>query len=128
MDTISEILEKIEEAHSNKDIMDAFRVGTSTLKQTTKQFNLSKETVDEVIDDLSSVLADQREIDEAISTGMSQLSGPDDTELEEELEKMMKEEQKSNSTCDQITELISSFDSVKIVNTPPKVEKQKIMI
>jgi len=85
-ETIKDILDKIDEAHTNKEILDAYRVGTSSIKDTTKRLGLNVEAIDEVMLDLAEVMADQREIDEAMKTGVET---DQDQELEEELQQLM---------------------------------------
>jgi len=83
-DTLREILERIDDAQTNKKILDAYKLGTGTLKSLTEQYGLTPEAVDKVMIDLDEVLADQREIDAALIAGSKEL-GFNEEELSEEL-------------------------------------------
>jgi len=118
IDTIVQILEKIEDTQTNKEMLDAFKIGTHTLNQTTKKFGLTVEAVDETFSELSDVLADQQEIDRAFLTGASQVLGPTEEDLEQELEKLMAVE---NVAEENVENLISEIKQLKVVNSPPQV-------
>jgi charged multivesicular body protein 7 len=106
-------------------MLDAFRVGTSTLKDVTRKWGLDVDNVNSVMNDLADTLADQKEIDEAMTSGMQSIPGMEDTEeLEEELEKLMESEVVVQQP--QEDDLVSQLNSLKIANSPlPKTEASR---
>jgi len=120
-DTIKEILERIDNAHTNKAILDAYRLGTNTLKETTKQSGLSAEAVDEVMVELDEAFANQREIDEALKVGPQEMVF-DEEELESELGKIMEEGEEKN-VQDMLSKL--KIESSSPVKTVPATKQQK---
>jgi len=120
-DTIKEILERIDDAHTNKAILDAYRLGTNTLKETTKQSGLSAEAVDEVMVELDEAFANQREIDEALKVGPQEMVF-DEEELESELGKIMEEGEEKN-VQDMLSKL--KIESSSPVKTAPATKQQK---
>ncbi len=70
-------------------MIDQFKLGVDTLKRVREESGVTVEAVDQVMDDLQDALLDQREIDDAISSGQEQLSSVDEAELEEELAQLV---------------------------------------
>jgi len=120
-DTIKEILERIDDAHTNKAILDAYRLGTNTLKETTKQSGLSAEAVDEVMVELDEAFANQREIDEALKVGPQEMVF-DEEELESELGKIMEEGEEKN-VQDMLSKL--KIESSSPIKTAPATKQQR---
>ncbi|KAJ1913631.1 hypothetical protein H4219_005125 [Mycoemilia scoparia] len=104
LNTLEHIVSKIESSESDAEILMAYQLGTETLREFNKKFGLNADKVDDILDDLNDALADQAEVDEvlrervtesSLGTGIhaSSLSSTiiDDSELEDELEKLIKE-------------------------------------
>jgi hypothetical protein len=70
-------------------MLDQFKLGVDTLKRIREESGVTVEAVDQVMDDLQDALLDQREIDDAISSGQEQLNPADEAELEEELAQLV---------------------------------------
>lgn len=96
IETIEEILERIEESHTDKEILEAYRLGTSSIKEATVKQGLTLESIDNTMEDLTEVLADQKEIDNALVAGIEELQS--DPELEEQLSRLMTSNEGANST------------------------------
>jgi len=116
-ETLHQILENIEEAHTNKEILEAYQIGTAALKETNKQ-GLTLESVEQTLDDLHEVMANQKEIDEALSSGVEVI---DDSEVEEELKSLMESE-----SMLQNLKLETSLNSEKELRKPPQKEPRKL--
>ncbi|ELR14781.1 SNF7 family protein [Acanthamoeba castellanii str. Neff] len=89
IENIHQILHTIEQTQTDKEMIDQFKLGVDTLKRVREESGVTVEAVDQVMDDLQDALLDQREIDDAISSGQEQLSSVDEAELEEELAQLV---------------------------------------
>jgi charged multivesicular body protein 7 len=67
-------------------LLDAYKLGAQTLATVLQSQNLTVERVEETMDAVSDALADQKDIEEAITGGVDV---SDEDELERELEKLM---------------------------------------
>ncbi|EGG17177.1 SNF7 family protein [Cavenderia fasciculata] len=89
---IHDVLMSIESANSNQQVVDALCVGVGTLKKVNEKMTVDQ--VYQVMDDFEEAMTDQKEIDEAIKTGMTAssninyLSSDEEEQLEKELEQM----------------------------------------
>jgi len=112
--TLEEILDKIDEARTNKDILDAYKAGTAAIRRVTQHMGLTPEAVDDAMIQLSEVMADQNEIDLAFRQGADDIVGPLDTEdLNTELDALMAGEEASSATTlvSPLTQVPSSASS-----------------
>eukprot|EP01118_Nematostelium_gracile_P001556 TRINITY_DN1161_c0_g1_i1.p1 TRINITY_DN1161_c0_g1~~TRINITY_DN1161_c0_g1_i1.p1 ORF type:complete len:389 (-),score=135.05 TRINITY_DN1161_c0_g1_i1:18-1184(-) len=110
-DNIRQIVEQIDAAKSNKEILDAYKLGTQTIKAVNEKYGLTKEAIDDVMLDLEEVFADQREIDDALQA--TPATDFDEDELNKELE--MLEEEDLLERLEQLTPR-----SPEKVNTPER--------
>lgn len=126
LDTLHQILEKIDEAHTNYEIMQAYKIGAETLKNVTQNYGLTKEAVDDIKDAVFETLADQQEIDDALAEPVSGFNYDED-ELEEELNKLVGEELPVTSTPvattedDDVEDMLAQLNSLKIVTESPQL-------
>ncbi|KAJ5068280.1 hypothetical protein M0811_12392 [Anaeramoeba ignava] len=92
IDTLKEILFKIEKTESDKEIVEAMKSGTQAFKALTTDAGFTAETVEDVIDDLQDAMDEQKQIEDALSTGISTTNlidgDEDDDELSKELEQL----------------------------------------
>ncbi|EFA77869.1 SNF7 family protein [Heterostelium album PN500] len=127
---IHELLASIESAHSNQQVMDTLCVGVSTLKKVNEK--MSVDQVDKVMDDFADVMLNQKEIEEAITTGMAanapESNPEEDAELERELEKLEEEQklkqQQQNKTP--TTENPTTTTTTTTSKTPPVKSQEDI--
>lgn len=84
LDTLDNLLSKINQSKTQIEIMSAYEVGTKTLKDILKKDELSLENVQDTMDALSDVLEDHEEISNAIAN-----TEDFEEELEIELEAMI---------------------------------------
>jgi len=108
-------MDNIEEARTNKEILDAYSAGSRAIKDFTQKNGLTVEVIDEVMTELQEVLADQKEIDDALKT-TSTYETFNEEELQEELTNLMKEESQKGED-----ELLQQLQNIKIVS--PTKEK-----
>ncbi|RHZ69019.1 hypothetical protein Glove_291g42 [Diversispora epigaea] len=95
LEVVEEILLKIQGAACDSEIIDIYNVGTNALRNIFESAGLTADSVEETIDRLQDVLADQKEIDNAIKSGADSLSDKTidtDSELEKELEELLADE------------------------------------
>ena len=87
-------------------------MGTSTLKGIIKESGITPESVEDTLDQLSDVLADQKEIEDAFHIGTDGIMGIRDDDVEDELEKLVKEEkdQETMSTQAQLDTIPSTSE------------------
>ncbi|KAK7108937.1 charged multivesicular body protein 7-like isoform X1 [Littorina saxatilis] len=65
IDTLHDIIHRIEDATSNEMVVKAYESGVSAIRQLTGDVNIDK--VDQVLDDLQEVLQEQEDVSEAIA-------------------------------------------------------------
>ncbi|KAJ3300039.1 Charged multivesicular body protein 7 [Borealophlyctis nickersoniae] len=93
-ETIEAIVSKIQSAETDAEVLSAYNVGADTLKSVLNQSGLTVEAVENTMDKLQDTLADQAEIDDAMTAGQSMVTGSDaidDAELENELDALLAE-------------------------------------
>jgi len=95
--TLQQILLSIESATTNNQVLEAYSVGVDTLTRINK-----KHTADEaahVMENLEEALADQKELETAMSANVTDsVYNFDEEELEKELEKLVEEDFKEKET------------------------------
>lgn len=69
LNTLQELMEKIQSAKTDRMIIDAYRAGSSALKGTLKENNLTPETVDETISEVQEVMEMCNEINDTLVQG-----------------------------------------------------------
>ncbi|KAF2073833.1 hypothetical protein CYY_004860 [Polysphondylium violaceum] len=94
---IEDLLYSIESAQSNQQIYETLITGVSTLKTVNEK--LTVDQVDNIMDDYQDAMANQREIDEVVRTGLGSIDSMssidvDEDQLEKELEQMEKDQEK----------------------------------
>ena len=99
-DTLEQIISKIQSSASDAEVVNAYELGAETLKAFSKEYGLTAERVDNVLDDLNEALADQNEVDQVLHERVSEVSQPllagmDESELELELEQLVEQQEKS---------------------------------
>ncbi|XP_019646224.1 PREDICTED: charged multivesicular body protein 7-like [Branchiostoma belcheri] len=94
LETVHGLLRRIQDAESDKMVIDAYRAGVSAFKQTVDRTGLTPEAVDETMLDVQQVIETSNEISDSIAGGQADLSGLDldMSGLEEELADLLAEE------------------------------------
>ncbi|XP_066277017.1 charged multivesicular body protein 7-like isoform X1 [Branchiostoma lanceolatum] len=94
LETVHGLLRRIQEAESDKMVIDAYRAGVSAFKQTVDKAGLTPEAVDETMLDVQQVIETSNEISDSIAGGQADMSGLDldMSGLEEELAGLLAEE------------------------------------
>ncbi|KAG0258838.1 hypothetical protein BGZ95_004857 [Linnemannia exigua] len=106
IDTISSIFFRIQSSETDAELLQSYKLGANTLASVmaTKDENgqeiMSKENVEVTMDRISDVLADQHEVDQAMSDGASLVMeiihpGDEDDDIMAELEAMARAESSS---------------------------------
>ncbi len=112
-------------------MLDAFRAGTKAIQETTQRYGLTAQVVDDALSDLSEVLTNQQEIDQAFVTGTSSLPGmpDDDDELQAELDKLMVSEEahQMDALATQLTALKVASDPLQTSVSEPQ-SKQQVLV
>lgn len=93
METMDNILMKIETSHDDLQVVQAFNVGADTLRDLLGQDGLSIETINDVMEKVSNSLQDQNEIEEAMQSGMNDTIPYNDQEIEAELAQLIEKEE-----------------------------------
>lgn len=111
METMDTILMKIETSQDDIQVVQAFNMGAGTLQDLLGKDELSIETINEIMDKVSDSLSDQKEMEEAMTTGMEDVSPYNDQEIEQELAELIEKETKP---------VIASSPTIKHVPSSPK--------
>ncbi|KAI8354954.1 Snf7-domain-containing protein [Mortierella sp. GBAus27b] len=130
LDTLSALLIKIQLAETDAEIIQAFKLGSTTFgsvlatKDKDGRTILSHDNAEATMDELLEVFADQRQIDETISDGTDALQRTmmgtsDDDELTAELDDLM-----NQSTTDPNSPVLASKHSTPTSNNSPVMLKQ----
>jgi charged multivesicular body protein 7 len=88
-ENVHSVLLKIESAESDVAILSAYSSATATLKSLLSHPSLQRDNVENTMEALQDVLADQKEIEDVITEGGKQAAGLDDAE--EEIQAELKE-------------------------------------
>lgn len=89
VDTLHDIVQKIEEASSNELVVKAYESGLGAIRQLTG--DVTTERVDKVLDDLQEVLGEQEEISQAVSSVTLPGVEVSQDDLEKELDALLAE-------------------------------------
>ena len=95
------ILEQIEHAQTNVEVLSAYKLGAQTLKQVQSAPELQVEKIDAVMDELRDAMDTQKEIDEAMQMDLDLV---DQSDIEAELDALMASE---SNTKDMATPAVS---------------------
>jgi charged multivesicular body protein 7 len=97
--TLQGILDRIQSSQTDVDIVNAYAVGSDTLKSFLAAKELQIDNIDETMDTLSDILADHRDIEMAVQQGneaiQSQHIGLDDDQVAAQLDELLEEENAS---------------------------------
>ncbi|KAI9101761.1 Snf7-domain-containing protein [Phlyctochytrium arcticum] len=91
IETLDNILGKIQSAETEAEVLNAYQAGTDSLKTLIKTSGLTVDVVESTMDALEEALADQTEIENAMEYGQNQITAniADDEDLELELEALL---------------------------------------
>ena len=125
---LESILDEITNAESNKTVVKTYRTGLDELKS--KLNDLSAENVDEVMNEITEVLADGDQLSQSISRNIQEDS-LDMDELEEELKNLTQEESdldlskelKTSMTYED-KELLDALEKLEVHDLEPKIGGQ----
>lgn len=94
-----EMLEQIAQTRQTKEVLDAYKAGNKAFKEALGRQGLTVENIDQTIDSIQDVIADFKEVDDALSNGFRANNDIDEDELAAELDEMIeadKEVEKKN--------------------------------
>lgn len=118
LDNIQGLLDGIQNAQSDKEILESLKAGVVGLKMVTGA--VSVDEVENVMDELDDVLGDQVEIQNAMGRSVIEKDGFDDFELEDELNEILEKE--SEIVGEIVGEIDEKSDSEVRINTEiPKI-------
>eukprot|EP00833_Pecoramyces_ruminatium_P003367 jgi/Orpsp1_1/1177399/evm.model.c7180000061311.2 len=117
--TLQSILLKIQSCESDNDILNAMKLGSDTLKQYIEENKLSIDRIDDVFTYIEDTFMDFEEIESTIKQNQS-LINPNDTEFENEFNKLLQEETQNISKLseDNKNTIEESTSEINKVNTP----------
>ena len=125
---LESILDEITNAESNKSVVKTYRTGLDELKS--KLNDLSAENVDDVLNEITEVLADGDQLSQSISRNIQEDS-LDMDELEEELKNLTQEEsdldlskELKTSMTDEDKELLDALEKLEVHDLEPKIGVQ----
>ncbi|POW10102.1 hypothetical protein PSTT_06307, partial [Puccinia striiformis] len=127
LETLDGVYSKIEQAST--DIMNAYETSTKTLKSLLSTPTLKLDRVEETMENMQEILADQREIDQAINDPIVHgQSGIDDQEIAAELASLISDNQHTpipqqtvsqpSTTTTTIEDLQKQLDLLKVPGSP----------
>lgn len=113
LEALQELTTSIEFAQIQKDVFHGLKQGTAVLKEIQKEMSL--EAVEKLMDETAEAQAYQREIDEMLA---GTLSNQEEDEVEEELERMMREE--ASQICGRVQDVTVAniIDRQQSTNNP----------
>ncbi|KNF03394.1 hypothetical protein PSTG_03334 [Puccinia striiformis f. sp. tritici PST-78] len=139
LETLDGVYSKIEQASTDVEIMNAYETSTKTLKSLLSTPTLKLDRVEETMENMQEILADQREIDQAINDPIVHgQSGIDDQEIAAELASLISDNQhlpipqqtvsQPSTTTTTIEDLQKQLDLLKVPGSPepqPSSTQQK---
>lgn len=92
-ENLSAVMLKIEAAESDAAILQAYQSATTSLKSLLAHPSMQRDNVENTMEALQDVLADQKEIEDVVTEGGRTISGTDlvEDEIQAELDAMQKE-------------------------------------
>jgi len=113
--TLEKIWIGIHEAESDADALKAYETGAQTIKSLLSENGLTPEAVDEAANKLADTLADQAEIQDALTT--VDPVGIDEEELEQELEDLINEERKKDDHEEEdVKQATDALENLQVVD------------
>ncbi|KAM8708035.1 hypothetical protein ACLKA7_015067 [Drosophila subpalustris] len=88
---IETLLSNVNEAQNNGVVLDAYKIGSKTLQKVLNESGLKYDNVDEVLADVRETLDQHREVQDVMSSSVADIAGPEDADLEKELQELMGE-------------------------------------
>ena len=125
--TLHTILLQIQQSESESDILNAFKTGSTTLSTLIQEHDLNVERVDEVMDSLQEVMADQQEIDTAMQQGQDAIletQGLGDADIEQELAQLSLNE--IETELDKLLEQAPQVPAHQLPTKPAKSETASV--
>ncbi|XP_078049684.1 charged multivesicular body protein 7 [Augochlora pura] len=125
LENIRMLISRIQDTHTNIAVLSVLKTGSDVLKKMNES-GLSEDNVRDVVDDLSEMLGEQNEVQNILSKSFE--NNESNTDLEQELEELMKEDEvifptipnsPLNSTIDELQDSFKnlSFGSPTISKT-----------
>lgn len=91
------LLVSVEEAQSNGEILDAYKIGSKALQNVLSESGLKYDNVDEIISDVKETIENHEEVQDAITNANLIDTGVDESELEQELKDLLGETTKKTA-------------------------------
>lgn len=95
LDNLQTLLLTFDDTEHNAHIIRTLQMGSNTLRRTMIDSGVTVESVDDLHEDLKEQINDQQEIQDIINTPIGNSSNVNDAELEEELNDLLKADEKS---------------------------------
>jgi charged multivesicular body protein 7 len=114
-----EVLMKLQQAETDAQLVSTYQTATSTIRSYVQEKGLTKDKVDETMDELSQVLADQQEIEDAFTSHQPDLA---DEDLEKELEDLMQQDQLAHLVSPPTNEPIVEKDVEELTRSMQQLE------
>ncbi|CAI4225777.1 unnamed protein product [Auanema sp. JU1783] len=89
------MLHQLASTKFNKEVLDAYKIGSQAFKANLARHGLSPDQVDKTMDDISSTLEDYKELEDAMSQGFGFRTSDKDDDLQKELDALMNDEKKA---------------------------------
>ncbi|KAH8300403.1 hypothetical protein KR018_004397 [Drosophila ironensis] len=93
---IESLLSSVDEAQNSGVVLDAYKIGSNTLKKVLSESGLKYDNVDEVLADVRETLDQHREVQDVMSNSVAESVSHDEDQLEKELRELAGEATASN--------------------------------
>ena len=113
LNNLESITDSVESASSQIDVINAYKAGSVALKNELKR-NKSAEKAAEILDDVNYYMNEVKEISDILSNEASLDTSDDD--LNEELDKLLKEESKQDDLVKQLDDLEIAAHEPEVIN------------
>ncbi|KAI8066201.1 Snf7-domain-containing protein [Gilbertella persicaria] len=123
LDTMETVLLKIEASQNDLYMVQAFNLGTETLRKMLAHHSFDK--IQETMDELQEALDDHEQVEHALTQGHHVIVDQDEQALEEQLESLALEEQALTQPIDTQSELMRLQQVLSSLNVPSHTTKQK---
>ncbi|CRL04766.1 CLUMA_CG017826, isoform A [Clunio marinus] len=91
LDNVQAMLQKVQSSKSDKEIFNAYKIGSEAIKKAFSEEGVNLDKVHDVIEDMQEIYQDQEEYEAAISEPLRGPNAIDDSDLERELMELINE-------------------------------------
>lgn len=106
LDNVQTMGSRVHESKNDNEIINTYKMGSEAIKTAFAESGINLESVDDIIENMREIYADQDDFEAAISEPMRGSNFIDDSELEKELNDLMepKKDDKTNNAGGNVTE------------------------